>query len=629
MGLLLALSLVMPAQVPSAPTAPDSTTVETAASTAVPVGIAQKIEAAFAFRKALTLPSWTPAGGEQLVLVVGIRDTRPDAPTSVKGNGLTWKLVLDKKDEQDTVRSLVYQATGPASAGSIQLAFPSEQNAVAAQAFRITGAASIEASAGANTGASDTATPSVSVTTLSDGALAIGAIVFRHPSLTLAGGLTPVMGTSVGSGGDVLQLQTASKVTSPAGTATIAGRLSRAYDWVAVAVALKPSGAAPTPAPSATPKPSATAAPTATPKSSATPAPTVTPKPSATAAPTATPTPAPTAAPTSPTPPAAGDYLLIDAADLKALPTSGSAWSAMLNHANASISSPSLSDQDDPDNVRTLAAALVYARTGTKSYRDKVVSSLRRIRGTDTGKNLALGRELAAYVLSADLIRLGATEAGYDFKGWLKNTVLTRVRHDEHGDRTLEQMVQKQGQNWGTMGQASMAAVYGYLGDKAGLARVARYTKGFMGDKSSTTGWTGWKYNQTLAWAYGSNPQPINPAGATKNGRNIDGVIHNDQARGCGFTWPPCKENYVWEALQGLVLAAELLDRQGYDAWNWENKAILRTTRWLHEQARFPAEGDDTSTPHIVNKRYGTSFPAPNPSRPSKIFGFTDWLYSR
>ena len=58
-----------------------------------------------------------------------------------------------------------------------------------------------------------------------------------------------------------------------------------------------------------------------------------------------------------------------------------------------------------------------------------------------------------------------------------------------------------------------------------------------------------------------------------------------------------------------------------------DNRALLRAFRWLHDEADFPAEGDDTWLPHLVNDAYGTTFPAPVPSRPGKAMGFSDWTH--
>ena len=75
------------------------------------------------------------------------------------------------------------------------------------------------------------------------------------------------------------------------------------------------------------------------------------------------------------------------------------------------------------------------------------------------------------------------------------------------------------------------------------------------------------------------------------------------------------------------LLQAELLSRAGYAAYQWGDTALARAFAWLHSQAAFPAEGDDSWQPHLVNARYGTRYPAPLPSRPGKGFGFADWLY--
>ena len=54
----------------------------------------------------------------------------------------------------------------------------------------------------------------------------------------------------------------------------------------------------------------------------------------------------------------------------------------------------------------------------------------------------------------------------------------------------------------------------------------------------------------------------------------------------------------------------------------------LRAFEWLHEHAGFPAQGDDTWIPHVVNRAYGTRFPAPIPSQPGKAMGFADWTHA-
>jgi hypothetical protein len=307
------------------------------------------------------------------------------------------------------------------------------------------------------------------------------------------------------------------------------------------------------------------------------------------------------------------------AEELAALPTSGKAWDAVLAAANEAISDPKLSDQEDPDNVRVMARALVFARTGEARYRDEVVAACRAAIGTEAGgRTLALGRELAAYVIAADLVGLPA-DLEASFRAWLDS-----VRKQELDGRTLVSTHEDRPNNWGTHAGASRIAVALYLGDRADLERAARVFRGWLGDRAS---YAGFEYGELDWQADPANPVGINPVGSRRDGHSLDGVLPDDQRRAGAFVWPPPKENYVWEALQGALAQAVMLERAGYDVWSWSDRALLRAATWLHTQASFPAEGDDTFSPWILNRAYGTSFPAPLPSRPGKNVGFTDWTF--
>jgi hypothetical protein len=156
------------------------------------------------------------------------------------------------------------------------------------------------------------------------------------------------------------------------------------------------------------------------------------------------------------------------------------------------------------------------------------------------------------------------------------------------------------------------------------ITGAAQVFKGWLGDRSA---YASFDYGD-LDWQCDpSKPVGINPKGCMKNGHSIDGVVPDDQRRAGGFSWPPPKENYVWEGLQGALAQAMILHRAGYDVWNWEDQAILRAVNWLHDQANFPAEGDDTWEPFVINHFYGTNFPTSSTSRPGKNLGWTDWLF--
>jgi hypothetical protein len=311
--------------------------------------------------------------------------------------------------------------------------------------------------------------------------------------------------------------------------------------------------------------------------------------------------------------------LWIDPARLASLPTAGPAWENLLHAAQAPTRKPDLSNQEDPANVQVLAQALVYARTGEARYRRAVVDACMAAIGTERGgRTLALGRELAGYVIAADLVGLDG-EQGRAFKAWLGE-----VRHRKLGGGTLVSTHERRPNNWGTSAGASRVAIAAYLGDQADLDRAARVFRGWLGDRSA---YDGFDYGELWWQADSGAPVGINPKGSRRDGHSIDGVLPDDQRRAGPFAWPPPHENYVYGALQGALVQAVILHNAGYDAFQWQDRALLRAFHWLYDEARYPAQGDDTFEPHLVNYYYGTRFPTIVPARPGKIVGWTDWTH--
>jgi len=316
----------------------------------------------------------------------------------------------------------------------------------------------------------------------------------------------------------------------------------------------------------------------------------------------------------------AAGQLWIDPARLASLPTSGPGWENVLRAAQEPTDAPDLSDMENPTNVRVMAKALVYARTGEERYRQEVVSACLAAIGTERGgSTLALGRELAAYVIAADLIGGLPEEPRRRFDAWLRE-----VRHQKLRGGTLVSTHERRPNNWGTSAGASRVAVALYLGDTQDVERAARIFRGWLGDRSA---YAGFRYG-SLAWQANPNtPVGINPRGSRREGHSIDGVLPDDQRRSGPFEWPPPHENYVYGALQGALVQAVLLGNAGYDVWEWGDRALLRAFLWLHAEAGFPAQGDDGWEPWLVNFHYGVRLPAPDPARPGKIAGWTDWTH--
>lgn len=308
---------------------------------------------------------------------------------------------------------------------------------------------------------------------------------------------------------------------------------------------------------------------------------------------------------------------------IKTLAAEGTAWTNVFQAAQNNTDSPKLSDQNDKTDTDVLAKAFVWANTGEAKYRDEVMVAIENVMGTEVGAGiLAIVRNITGYVIAAKLVDLEPTLA-QTFKDWLV-ALRQKVFIGAGPSLSIISCNETRPNNFGTHAGAARIAIAAYLEDTTDLNRAITVFKGWLGDRSAYAGFT---YGD-LSWQCDpAAPVGINPAGCTKAGENIDGVLPDDQRRGGSFTWPPPKENYVYEALQGAVLQAELLAGMGYAAWDWSDKAILRAFKWLYNVANFPAESDDDWLPHIINSVYGTTFLATSPTSPGKAFGWADWLY--
>ncbi len=333
----------------------------------------------------------------------------------------------------------------------------------------------------------------------------------------------------------------------------------------------------------------------------------------------------PTSTPAPTFPPPTGSTSLgmwVSQTELASLPTSGTAWTALKAVADGNLGSAAISNQDSTHDTNTLAVALVYGKTHDPSYRTKAATAIMSAIGTERGgRVLAEARNLTSYVIAADLIDLKSLNASQDqqFRTWI-----TSVRNEQMTEcDTLILCHERRPNNWGTHAGAAREAIDIYIGDSADLAKAAQVFKGWLGDRAS---YAGFQYGD-LSWQCDQNaPVGINPKGCTKSGNNLDGVIPDDQRRGGSYTWPPFKENYVYEALQGASVQARLLSRKGYDTWNWSDKAILRAYQWLYTVDNFPATGDDAFQIPIIDKAYGTNFSVSSPVGNGKNMGYTDWM---
>ena len=326
----------------------------------------------------------------------------------------------------------------------------------------------------------------------------------------------------------------------------------------------------------------------------------------------------------------AADGIWISATELAGKPMSGPAWDALKAAADGDLGLPEVGYFNSRHDVRTLAVALVYARTGEAFYRTKARDALLSAIGTESTTTRAAQtcRNVVSYVISADLIELSEFDPLGDtaFRAWID-----QIRFVVWPDGSMIEEDNERTNNHGRLCGMSRAAIAVYLEDWSELDSTAQVFAGFLGDRQAYDDFE-WKYD--LSWQNDEgNPVGINPVGAEKQGLSIDGALPEEMRRGGSFAIPPSQTGYPWEALQGILVEAVILDRAGYAVFDWSDQAILRSVEFIdrlddqYPQAGWWATGDDTWLPWLINAIYETEFPT-QPAAIGKCMGWTDWTHA-
>lgn len=324
------------------------------------------------------------------------------------------------------------------------------------------------------------------------------------------------------------------------------------------------------------------------------------------------------------------DGIWISSDELAALPTDGPAWDRLRSVADGDLGVPDLSDFTNRHDVGTLALALVAARTGdavdVATARDAIMSAI----GTESDSTTAVQpcRNVTAYVLAADIIDMRTVDASADrtFRTWIDELRDVQWQDGSFIDEDVERA-----NNHGRMCGAARVVIARYLGDEADLADAALTFAHVLGDTSVGREFV---WNDDLSWqADPDHPVGVNPSGVVRDGLDIGGALPEEMRRGASFAIPPVHTTYPWEGLQGIVVEAMVLDRAGYDAFDWSDRAVLRAVEFMDrlDQA-FPdsgwwAKGDDAWVPWVINDVYGTTFRT-TPAGGGKNTGWTDWTHA-
>lgn len=194
--------------------------------------------------------SITPLANELLLCLISIRGGGPPATavSGVSGNGLTWVMVREEDDTQNAICATVYRAMGASpSAGAVTVNFNVDPVAVNFQVLRISGvitsgtngSGAIGDIDGADTGATDTATPTITLTTTAANSMVIGHGTGRGRTWANGGTLMPILlNQTANSGGNIVRSNTEYQDVAAIGNATVDFTISEANDWVLIALEL-------------------------------------------------------------------------------------------------------------------------------------------------------------------------------------------------------------------------------------------------------------------------------------------------------------------------------------------------------------------------------------------------------
>ena len=236
--------------------------------------------------------------------------------------------------------------------------------------------------------------------------------------------------------------------------------------------------------------------------------------------------------PPPPEPRSPREGLWIAPDELKSLPISGSGWEAMLAIAEGDLDRADVADQDSMHDTNTLACALAAARTGSAELRGKAMDAMTSAIGTEENARwLAIGRNLGAYVIAADVLGVRSGPI-YD---WLAG-FLTRTLRDNNTDEQVPAGNWSSGWNASAQMGFVTAALCVYTNDSARLVSSWDGYRRYCGDRTSPVS----EASNSDAWQVTpSDPVGIQDKGATKEGCRLDGAIGNDMSRGGGDICSP------------------------------------------------------------------------------------------
>ena len=329
--------------------------------------------------------------------------------------------------------------------------------------------------------------------------------------------------------------------------------------------------------------------------------------------------------------------------ELAAKPTSGAGWSFLKAKADlASFGTPTLADQDALTQSHVLAAALVYARTGDASYREKVIAYVKQVPGTELAAGsrvLSVARTLYGYVVSADLVGMSLDTPCRNGQTWRQFLAGIRTKVIPGNSRwsTLAFTAADSSTNWGAYALATHLAVSYALGDAAAVTRDTNIFRRYAGDRTSPAApfqpSEGYRHDGNGAtWDMTPTLQVgINPASATdpRAGAMIEDILRDPDAPSRRCCTPSTSGiTYSEESMDGVFSTAMLLRAHGFDVRSIGGEALRRTFAYYITHGGPGPYSLSRVLPYVVNHWYGTQYPTRTEDRPYRHLGYGSWLFT-
>lgn len=328
------------------------------------------------------------------------------------------------------------------------------------------------------------------------------------------------------------------------------------------------------------------------------------------------------------------EIVLFNVANFGGLPTSGNKWNKIIEWSHTGphyttmgmglATPPFIFDQNDNADISVLADAIVGAKLGSPvgdpyivSARDRIIAGYPFLNyfldptPSPTGpvphppETLALGRNAVSIVCAWNIIKQAQPAAISDeqerqFRQWILKIWESPKLHD---NRTFQEACFERANNWGAMCRASGTAICVYLNRVKETLRLAESFNAWSGDVTSSE-YPNLQFEEDTYQLQTYNPPEPNygiipplkyydypgttqPAdGAMPEELRRDTCYNADATCAPTFHYPVPETGYHYEALQGAVVQAAILEANGISAWVMNSSAIGRAYTFINTHAR-------------------------------------------